>query len=298
VGRVSRIAATAVGAALVTAVAAGCGGPSQVTSAVIVGDRAVDLAAVQTRIDGALGAKSALSTLVGQQVDDQALARYVVSAEVRHEMIDSAAAREGVVVGESDVDAAVADESSQGLAIDRTLFAGEDLRDRARDRLLAIGLARKDIAGLAVTADLVVATSEQDAQQKARTIAEGGPAAEALLADPRNAQRGTYRATSDPDTATTVLFGMLPGATAAFEPSPGQGVWLVAHVVDRTQAASPAADGAPAAVDDDTLAAIGARLAQPEAGEIRLNPRFGVWDEIALQVVPADKRSGEITQPA
>jgi hypothetical protein len=298
IGGSGRIGRVIVAACAVAAVAAGCGsGPSQVGSAVIVADRSVGLAEVQGRIDTALAHKAELTAQGTGEIADADVARYVVSTQVSHELITAAAARDGLAVGEDRVDALLADPSA--LQLDRSLFEGAALRERARDRLLAIALAEKYVDGLAVTADLVAATSQADAEEKARAVAAGGERARALLADPRTAQAGqTYRAATDPDSATTVLFGTPAGQTVAFQPSPGQGVWLVLHVTDRVTNAPAQGPSAATSIDQDTLASIGERLTQPDAGAVQVNPRFGVWDPVRMRVVAEGQQSGSIIGPA
>ncbi|MFR9806121.1 SurA N-terminal domain-containing protein [Pseudonocardia sp. RS010] len=297
IGRPGRIGRVIVGVCAVAAVAAGCGsGPSQVGSALIVEDRSVALAEVQNRIDTALAHKAELSAQSAGEIADEDVARYVVSTQVTHELVTAAAVREGITVGEDRVDAALADPSA--LQLDRALFEGAALRERARDRLLAIALAEKYVDGLAVTADLVAATSQVDAEEKARALAAGGERAREVLADPRTAQAGqTYRAATDPDTATTVLFGTPAGQTVAFQPAPGQGVWLVLHVTDRVTDAPAEGPPAAATIDQDTLAAIGERLTQPDAGNVQVNPRYGVWDPVRMRVVAEGQQAGTVYGP-
>ncbi|GAA1841586.1 hypothetical protein GCM10009836_21220 [Pseudonocardia ailaonensis] len=261
----------------------------------IVGDRSVAIGDMQSRIDTALGHKAQLAAQSSQDIADADVSRYVVGREVMHELLTAAATREGIAIPDQAVDAALADQGTQSLQLDRSLYEGAALRDRVRDRLIAIALAGKYIDHLAVTVDLASATSQQDAEAKARTIAAGGPAAQKILSDAATAQAGMrYRAGQDPESATTVLFGTPAGQTVAFQPSPGQGVWLVLHVVERSTTAP--LDGPPAAgtVDQDTLAAIGERLTQPDSASVKVNPRFGEWDPIAQQVVPAGKAAGTI----
>ncbi|MCE0763160.1 hypothetical protein LWC35_09590 [Pseudonocardia kujensis] len=298
IGRPGRIGRVIVAACAVATVATACGsGPGQVGSAVIVADRSVGLGEVQTRIDTALAHKAELSAQSTGEVADADIARYVVSTQVSHELITAAAARDGIAVGEDRVDALLADPSA--LQLDRSLFEGAALRERARDRLLAIALAERYVDGLAVTADVVAATSQADADEKARALAAGGDRARAVLSDPRTAQPGqTYRAATDPDSATTVLFGTPAGQTVAFQPSPGQGVWLVLPVTDRVTDAPAAGSSAATSIDQDTLASIGQRLTQPDAGTVQVNPRFGVWDPVRMRVVAEGQQAGSIIGPA
>lgn len=292
IGRLTRLGG---GAALVVAVLAGCGGPSQVGSAMIVGDRTVALADVQSSIDLALTHRGDIAAQAGQEIADADISRYVVSRETTHELLAAAAERDGITVGEDAVDAALANQDDQGLRLDRILFTGDALREIARDREIAIALAERYVDRLAVTVDVAAATSPAEADTKARALAAGGAEAERVLADPRSAQAGqTYRAASDPDSATTVVFGVPAGSVVSFQPSPGQGFWLVVRVNERSTDA--AGDGAPAGgtIDRSTLASIGQRLAQPDAGPVEVNPRFGVWDPVRMAVVAAGQESGTV----
>jgi PPIC-type PPIASE domain len=180
--------------------------------------------------------------------------------------------------------------------VDQTLYDLPTLRERVRDRLLATRHAERVLPGLTVTADLIVATSRDDAAQKARVVAAGGRDEDALFAEnPDTSRRGiSYQAANSPEAASSVLFGLDPGRTAYFQPSPQSG-WLVVHVTGRQTV--PNAD--PAAVKNlgqSDLATIGERLLQPLADQVgvRVNPRYGVWDPISLRVVPPDQVDGAI----
>lgn len=293
------------GAAVCTVVAmalAGCGGPSQVGSAIILGGDTVSVAAVQGSIDSALARKADLAAQTTQPIADADIARYVVGGEVEHALITQAAGRAGVTVPADAVDAALANTDDRSLLLDRTLFAGEDLRSRATDHATAVALAERYVDGLAVTVDIAAATTREDADTKARALAAGGAEAEKVLADPRTAQAGqVYRAAADPDTATTVVFGVPEGSVVSFQPSPGQGIWLVVKVTDRQTDAGPVDPAVPSAagtVDRDTLASIGQRIAQADGGPVELNPRFGEWDATRLAVVAPGQQAGSVLAPA
>ena len=132
-------------------------------------------------------------------------------------------------------------------------------------------------------------------------LAAGGPAADALFADPTTSQRDqTYRADTDPGAASTVLFGVDAGTTVLFRPSPQQSSWIVARVTDRrTDAPPPADDAAAGQLGESDLVAIGERLLQPLAQQVgvRVNPRYGVWDPIQMRVVAEDEVAGVILPP-
>jgi len=296
--RVGRVVAVA---AVVGAVVSGCaGGPSQVGSAVIVGSTAVPLEQVQSRLDVALGKTDAIAQLAGSGVGPPEIARDVVTRTVLHDLLDRTAAADGIVVTEADVDNALAEGGGADAALEQTLYDLPSLRERVRDRIIAARHAQRVVPGLTVDADLIAATTREDAAEKARVLAAGGPDADALFTqNPDTSRRGmSYQAATSPEAASTVLFGLPPGRTAYFQPSPQSG-WIVLRVTDRQE--DPDADPeAVAALGESDLVTIGERLMQPLAEEVgvRVNPRFGVWDPISLRVVPADQTDGTILPAA
>ena len=287
--------------ATVGAVVSGCGGgPNQVGSAVIIGGTAVPIEQVQSRLDVALGKTGTISQLAASGVGPPEIARDLVTRTVLHDLIARTAATERIGVSEADVDSTLEQGGGAEAALDQTLYDLPALRERVRDRIIAARYAQKEIPGLTVTADLIAATSRDDAEQKARVLAAGGPEADALFAqNPENSRRGmAYQAATSPEAASTVLFGLPPGRTAYFQPSPQSG-WIVLRVTDRRT--EPNADpSAVANLGESDLATIGERLLQPLAEQVgvRVNPRYGVWDPISLRVVPADQVDGAILPSA
>jgi hypothetical protein len=288
-------------AATVAAVVSGCaGGPNQVGSAVIIGSTSVPIEQVQSRLDVALGKTGAVAQLAASGVGPPEIARDLVTRTVLHDLIARTAAAERITVSEADVDSALEQGGGADAALDQTLYDLPALRERVRDRIIAARYAQKEVPGLTVTADLIAAASQDDAEQKARVVAAGGPAADALFAqNPDTSRRGMpYQAATSPEAAATVLFGLPPGRTAYFQPSPQSG-WIVLRVTDRRT--EPNADpSAVAGLGESDLATIGERLLQPLAEQVgvRVNPRYGVWDPISLRVVPADQTDGAILPPA
>jgi len=292
VGRALAVVAT------VGVVLSGCGtGPSQVGSAVIVGTTAVPLEQVQSRLDVALGKTDAVAQLRSSGIGAPDIARDVVTGAVLHDLLARTAAADGITVTEADVDAALAQSGGADAALSQSLYDLSAIRERTRDRLIAVRHAQRTVPGLTVTADLIAAESRDDAAAKARVLAAGGPEADALFTDnPQNSRRSmSYQAVNSPEAASTVLFGLPVGRTAYFQPSPQQGGWIVLRVTDRK--VDPNADAnAAASLGEADLAAIGQRLLQPLADEVgvRVNPRFGVWDPVSMRVVAADQQGGAI----
>lgn len=297
VGRV--VAAVAV----VGAAVSGCsGGPSQAGSAVIIGNAAVPLEVVQSRLDVALGKTDLVAELGAQGIGAPEIARDVVTRTVLHDLLDRAAERAGIVVSAADVDAEIAAGGGVEAAVGSSLYDETALRERIRDQLVAVALAERSVGRLAVTADLFAAGSRADADRAAAVIAEGGPEADALFElNPQTAGRGIeYRAATNPEVASTVLFGSPAGSTVVFQPSPEQSGWLVLRITERDTDAPPVEPGATDQLAQGDLAAIGERLVQPLGEEVgvRVNPRYGVWDPIQLRVVGEDQLSGTILPPA
>jgi hypothetical protein len=296
VGRVLEVAVAVVAAG---AVATGCGGPSQVGSAVIVGDNAVSLESVQSQLATALSKPDQVSQLKQQGGSEADVARSIVTQQVLHDLLGRQAAAQGITVSEQQVDSALADNGGADQVLDSSLYDLPTLRDRIRDNLIAAQLARNVVGGLSVTVDLVAATSEADADAKAATLAAGGPAADALFADQNTSAKGqAIQAVNYPDDAGTVLFGTSVGDVVVFQPSAQQASWIVFRVTDRrTDVASP-----PEALNNlsqQQLVAIGERQLQQVADQVgvNVNPRYGVWDPIQMRVVDADQRAGEILTP-
>ena len=287
-------------AAVVLAVGAllgGCaGGPNQLGSAVIIGSTSVPIDQVQSRLDVALGKTDTVAQLASRGIGPPEIARDLVTRTVLHDLVSRAAVTEGIAVSEAEVDAAVEQGGGAEAALDQTIYDLPALRERVRDRIIAARYAQREVPGLTVTADLVAAMSAADAEQKARIVAAGGPAADALFEqNPDTSRRGVpFQAATNPGEAATVLFGLPTGRTAYFQPTP-QGSWIVLRVADRRT--EPNADpSALASLGESDLATIGERLLQPLAEQVgvRVNPRYGVWDPISLRVVPADQAEGAI----
>jgi hypothetical protein len=293
VGRVA--AAVAVAAAVIS----GCGGPSQAGTAVFVGEHAVPLERIQTQLDAALAKEDQIAQLTAQGGTTADLARSIVTRAVMHDLLVRRAADEGIAVTDAQIDAQIAENGGADALLDGSLYDLPMLRERVRDDLIAAELARREVPGLAVTADLVAATSRADADAAAAALQAGGAEADALFGDPRTSARGTtFDAASSPDNASTVLFGVPVGTVVSFQPDPQQSTWIVARVVNRRTDA-PADPTVLTSISQSQFIAIGERLLQPTAEEvgIRVNPRYGVWDPIQLRIVAEDQQVGSVLPP-
>ncbi|MFC5232691.1 SurA N-terminal domain-containing protein [Pseudonocardia zijingensis] len=294
--QVGRVAAAV---AVIGAVISGCGGPVQAGTAVFVGDEAVPIERVQTRLDAALEKKDLIAQITAQGGTTADLARSVVTRAVMHELLGRRAEEEGIVVTDAQVDAQIAENGGADALLDGSLYDLPALRERMRDDLVAAQLAQREVGGLAVTADLVGAASREDAEAAARALQAGGAEAEALFADPNTSARGrTFDAISSPENASTVLFGLPVGAVVAWQPNPQQSTWIIARITDRRTDA-PSDPAAVSGISQAQLVAIGERLLQPTAEQvgIRVNPRYGVWDPVQLRIVGEDQLAGTVLPP-
>jgi SurA N-terminal domain len=293
VGRVA--AAVAVAAAVIS----GCGGPSQAGTAVFVGEHAVPLEHIQTQLDAALAKEDQIAQLTAQGGTTADLARSIVTRAVMHDLLVRRAADEGIAVTDAQIDAQIAENGGADALLDGSLYDLPMLRERVRDDLIAAELARREVPGLAVTADLVAATSRADADAAAAALQAGGAEADALFGDPRtSARETTFDAASAPDNAATVLFGVPAGTVVVFQPDSQQATWIVARVLDRRTDA-PSDPAAVTSISQSQLLAIGRRLLQPTADRvgIRVNPRYGVWDPVEMRIVAEDQQVGSVLPP-
>lgn len=278
--------------AVVGAVVSGCGGPIQAGSAAIVGDTAVPLEQVQSQLGTLLARVPADQR---QQDTGASLARDIVTNELLHNLLTRAAVEQHITVTDAEVDAFITQQGGAEALLQNSVLDLEGLRNQAHDFLIATELGRRAAPGLVVTLDLIGSPNRADAEAKARVLAAGGPAADALFTDTRTAQRNVkVEAVTDTQNAGSVVFGTPVGEVVAYQPDPQQATWNVFRITDRQTKAPTADPAAAAALSLQQLYLIGQRTLQPvaDALAVRVNPRYGVWDEVALRVVPADQTSG------
>ncbi|CCH28051.1 SurA N-terminal domain-containing protein [Actinosynnema sp. NPDC047251] len=292
---------TLVGAAVALLVA-GCGsGPSQVGSAAIIGDTVIPLELVQQRLDTVLKKEPEAQKLHEQHKLDQ-VSRQLVTLGVQHELIERAAQREGVTVSEEAVTESVDNAGGAEAASQNTVYDAATFRERAKDQLLLVELARKYVDRMEVTFDYFFTKDGKDAVAKAKQVAaDPGLMAGFVQSGPKGAEgqqlakRGQkVKSAESPQAAGSPLFGVQPGTVVAFAPDPGNAQWLVAHVTARDDNAKGGSDSSTEQLTPQLLEQIGLRLVQRLAGEpdIRVNPRYGVWDTTAISLAP---RTEELT---
>ncbi len=284
------------GTAIVVALVSGCGStPSKVDAAAVIGEDTITLSEVQPRITAALGRPELLSTLRTQGFGPPDVGRAIVSQAILHDLLARAAAQQGVVVRDDEVDAAIAQGGGEQVLARSTLDAG-GVRERISDQLIATRLAERQVDRLSVTADIAVVESREEALTLARALAAGGPTADRALQTAATAQRNQQiRPATTPQAALTPLIGIPAGDTAAFPISSQQG-WVVVRVTERRTDAPPAGPAAASRLDQQTLSEAGIRLLTPLAAQtgVTANPRYGTWDPVTLTVVPDPNQAGEL----
>lgn len=288
-------------------VLAGCGsGPSQVNSAAIIGDRSVPLDDVQQEIDWLLDNVPQAQQAQRQRKVDM-YAREVVRGRVIHELTQMAAKREGIRADRGEIDELI---RGSGGAEQVSRSAGVEpsrVRDLASDQVVLQELARKylgslsvDLLGTVVSGDEPGSSAKEKATELGKRIADDPDRAQATLQQAGHQlvdEKLDFAETlqNDPELATSAVFGSQEGTVVVIQPSRQQAGWLVGLVTDRRTSGQ---DDSPASqVNPEYLYFAGLRMLQPLAEEagVRLNPRYGVWDEAALSPAPnEDELTGRL----
>lgn len=284
---------------------AGCGsGPSQTTAAVLFGDHEVTVDQVQQVIDRAVQRQPAARQLAQQHKLDL-LGRAVVSQLVLHELITRAARREGLRADPTQVEQAMAglDQPVPTSGVDPAGLASaialraRDRTEAATDYLLEQELGDKYADKMSVDFDYTTVASDDNGPRRAQAQAK----AEQAASSP-NATTALVRADADagveaepgfslpalqsPVLAGSVLFGVPAGTVVAFQPDPSQSIWIVATIRKRDLNSPPPAQIQPSSPSE--LVLIGIRLLQQDVASsgVEINPRYGVWDPVAMSLAP------------
>jgi hypothetical protein len=296
-----------------------CGtGPSQVNSALIIGDRVVTVDSVQDRLDTALRNEPAAKELAKNRKLDL-VSRGIVTQLVRQELLTEAAKRENLSVSEQDVAEFVASTTPSEEPLQRSIDAAFTPQERARVELLATELGRKYLDKLQVTFDgaqLAAADGRRKAQELAEKVAAAPDRATTLLAEASEPQgqaienerisaiRGFTLAAQN-QILVTPLFGVPANTVIAFSLGGGQegggGTWLVTYIRERTTSATPSQQEAAVVsqVPGQWNQLVGLQLVGSLADEldIRISPRYGVWDKLAVGLAPSEAETSGVVLP-
>lgn len=223
--------------------------------------------------------------------DRQALNRTVLTDRIRHHLLADAADTIGVSADESQVTAVLAGGTTQLAALLNVSEA--QVPQAVRDTLTVISLAAKNgrVSDVSVTA-AVAPYDSRDAAVAARAKVLADPSS--FTAEPR-----TISLLTTPSVARYGLYAAPDGSLVLLQTG---GSWALARITDRTVAQSDQLGAAlqtvqQGAQQDPTSAqrqifALAWLSLQPYVQDVpvQVNPRFGVWDPLSLQVVPS--RSG------
>lgn len=321
------------GALLVSA----CGsGPSQIGSAVVIGDDVVPLDDVQEEIRWALdNVPQAEEAQEQHQLGDHASG--VVGSRITHRLVTTAAERHGLDADQEEINTLIEGSGgAEGLAQGAGIHP-DRIRDVVADEFLMqeLGEYYADRLSVHLTGATVVEESaEETAEEQARDLGEQ------IAANPDDVVNITRDAgyqlfdeqldldetlRQQPQLGISAVFGAREGSVVAIQPDPGQASWLVALVQERT-VSSPNPDSDEDADDEDdgksededgagaefgqslddvpldpqVLLEAGRRQLQPLADdlEIRVNPRYGEWDPIVMAPMPdSEENMGYQFQP-
>lgn len=288
----------------------GCGsGPSQPDSAAIIGDRSVPLGDVQNEVNWLVdNVQAAKEMHANHKLGD--IGRNVVRDRIVHELTAVAAEREGLTATQAEVDGLIKEFGGVQTFVEQAAIMRSRVPQFARDWVLLEKLGKRYADRLTVHAVGTLITEEAPGNTaRDQALALG----EKIAADPDNAEnivnasgnqlvdhRESLGAMlpNQPALAVSALYGAPEGSVIVIQPSEEQPGWLVALIRERQ--IDPAAKGADLSrADRQMLYLAGVRQLQPLAGEVglRLNPRFGVWDDAAMRPAPhSEDVSGHVLQ--
>ncbi len=292
--RPARVIVAGLAAALLLA---GCGGPSRVGAAAIVGDQRIPVSQVESWSTATMNEQPALKEKLREQGQLGELGRRLAGFAVRQRLVRRVAEKERLSVDEQQVTARIEARGGVRRATEGTILNSRNFRESVRSRLLLAELGRKYVDRLSITIDYTQATSREEARRKAQRMARGPREAAELIAADRAAgtASGTgkrMQAMENPRMAlNTPLFGAEPGTVLAFKGTQQRsaaGQWMIALVRERTTTGPASAESGQ--LGDRAMLAFGRRLLglTAQRADVRLSPRYGAWDPIQLTAVPEE----------
>jgi SurA N-terminal domain len=285
---------------------AGCGS-GQFGTAAFVGGTEISVDQVHDQLVAVLdkeGPQARAQLVAGQQLDD--LSRKLVTVRIRHQLLDSAAQRVGLTVDQAQVDRVLTTVGGAEAASKGTIFDAASYREQAKDKLLLAALGRAALLNSSVTVDYTTAATRTAAKQRVQELSQAGSkrARQLIDADVRagkDAELGKrIVAADDPVFATTPAFGVAEDTVVAFQLDNTQ-PWVIMVVKNRTNRGAQASEHAPQIdqIQPVVLEAIGLRQLAREGEEVgvQLNPRYGVWDPVNVEVVSGEDETGGFVAP-
>jgi hypothetical protein len=242
--------------------------------------------------------------VAGHQLDD--VTRKIITLRIRHQLLDIAARRAGVTVDQAQVNRLIKEVGGAQAASKGTIFDANSYRERAHDKLLMVALGRSALRSSAVTVDYTTANTRTAAKQRVAELSQAGSKRARQLIDAdvragRDAELGKrIVAADDPVFATTPAFGVAEDTVVAFQLEDTK-PWVIMVVKNRADRGVQPSEHAPPMdqIEPAVLEAIGLRQLARVANEVgvQLNPRYGVWDPVTLQVVTDENETGGFEAP-
>ncbi len=290
----------AVTALVVTLTACGSG-PSQANSAVVIDGHTISVDDVQAMVDKIVKEQPAAKSLAQEHKLDL-VSREVVTQLITHELLAEVARKDGIRVDQEQLKELRAQNPfGQKIPTDGSAEPAQlvpELVNRARgfdayatDQLLLDGLARKHLGRDSAEYNIVQVSDAAKAKTLAEQIAAKPDEAGALM---RAASESPDQLQLNQDTGPTGngVFLAAPD-NAVFVLPAGQGEqggsgFQIVHVLSTETAASTSPEFDGSQIDPAQLPAIGKYVLRPRAIEsrIEISPRFGVWNDATLTVVP------------
>ena len=300
-----RGAIAAAAAVIAAGLLSGCAaGPSQVGAAAIVGDTVVTLESVQTWFDRVVDDRERRERArANQQFDD--IGRKIVTEAVRHELLLQAAEKEKLRIDEEQVNELLDELGGPANAVEELagtpgtewlLYDETTIRERVRDQLIALELGRKYFDSTEIKFDATQAQSRDSALEKADQIAADPQRSGEIVESDLDAGAQAFpdqelSVATDPSTAAQSPLFAVPAGEIMVYAAGAQGGWWVIFIRERDTDAPR--DTSPEAVEADTveqslMSDIGMRMLAPLMADVdvRLSPRYGVWDRVSLDAAP------------
>jgi hypothetical protein len=308
VASVRRVLRAAAGAVVGMLLIGGCSlGSSQLDAAAFVDGTKISQDQVHGQLETVLakeGPQVRAQLTAGHQLPD--VSRKILTVRIRHQLLQDAARRAGLTVDQARVQRLINEVGGTEAASKGTIFDANGYRERAQDKVLMAQLGRTALRNSAITVDYTTAATRTAAKQRVAELSQAGAkrARQLIDADVRAGKDAELDkrivAADDPIFATTPAFGVAEGNVVAFQPDDTK-PWVIMVIEDRATRGAQASEHAPQIdqIDPTVLEAVGLRqLAQVgQDGGVRLNPRYGVWDPVGLQVVADDNETSGFVAP-
>lgn len=277
-----------------------CGtGPSQVNSAVILGDRVISVDEVQSLVDKVVEQPAARGLAQQRKLD--LVAREVVSQLVVHEVLTDVAREEGIKV-DADALATLRAQNpfGQKLSADgdtpteqlvpELVYRARGLEAYANDTLLLDALAREHLGRDSAKYNVALVANEDDAIKLAdEIVAQPSRSKDLMKAAAKSEEEMALGQDTGPTGNGVYLSApansvfVMPGNQGAT----GGGGYQVVHVLSTKTAATVSPDADLSQITADQLPVYGRFALRPHIidSSIKISPRYGVWNDLDLTVV-------------